>query len=92
MFWAPDSQSLAFFAAGKLKRVDLACWGSRHDLRGSSVGPDARHVGSRRRILLGLSYGTAISSVPAAGGSPRDILTPNHSSGERRVHWPWFLP
>ena len=29
---------------------------------------------------------------PAAGGTPREILTPNRASGEVRVHWPAFLP
>ena len=92
VFWSPDGRSIAFIAAGKLKRIDLPAgaavticdvpaWTLMHGTWGA--GGD---------ILLGTSQGAAILRVAAAGGTPREILTPNRSSGEVRVHWPAFLP
>jgi Tol biopolymer transport system component len=90
VFWSPSGRSLAFLADAKLKRFDLPA--------GPAVTlcdvPDARQGtwGARDVILLGDSNGRAISAVPAAGGAPRTVLAPNRSSGDVRVHWPWFLP
>jgi Tol biopolymer transport system component len=92
VFWSPDGRSIAFMAAGKLKRIDLPAgaavticdvpaWTVTHGTWGA--GGD---------ILLGTTQGAAILRVAAAGGTPREILTPNRSSGEVRVHWPAFLP
>ena len=44
------------------------------------------------RSSSGYGRGTGIYSVPAAGGSMREIMKPDRSKGEVRVHWPWFLP
>jgi eukaryotic-like serine/threonine-protein kinase len=90
VFWSPSGRSLAFFAGGKLKRFDLP--------GGPAVTlcdlPDSSHGtwGAGDVILVGHSDGRAISAVPAAGGTPWSVVTPNRSIGDVRVHWPWFLP
>jgi eukaryotic-like serine/threonine-protein kinase len=92
VFWSPDARSLAFFADGKVKRVDLPAGAAVTICDFPASGSMHGTWGAGGVILLGLSYGTAIYSVPASGGSPREILTADPSKGEVRVHWPWFLP
>ena len=90
VFWSPDGRRLAFFADAKLKRFDLP--------DGPAVTlcelPGARHGtwGADDVILFGQSDGRTISAVPAAGGVSWPVLTANRSTGDVRVHWPWFLP
>jgi len=90
VFWSPDGRSLAFFADKKLKRFDLPA--------GPAVTlcdlPDGWHGtwGAENIILLGHSDGRAISAVPAKGGTPWPVVTPDRSIGDVRVNWPWFLP
>jgi Tol biopolymer transport system component len=89
-FWSPDGRSLAFFADGKLKRVDLAgnailtvCVAEGSGFSGT--------WGSDGRILFAPVAGNTILSVPAAGGTPTAEVRPSESRGERIVQWPRFL-
>ena len=92
-FWSRDSQSLAFFADRKLKRIELPtgavvpiCDVQATFLTHGTWGDDGV-------ILMAQADATAIYSVPAAGGdTPVPILSSNQSKGEARVAWPWFLP
>jgi Tol biopolymer transport system component len=89
VFWSPDSRSLAFFADGKLKRINPP--------NGAAVpicDTNLNHGtwGADGVILMGEPNGETIYSVPAAGGDPRETLTRNRSNHEARVAWPWFLP
>jgi serine/threonine protein kinase/Tol biopolymer transport system component len=91
VFWSPDGQSLAFFAARQLKRIALR---DRTVVKICDV--DAFFFnhgtwGAGGVILLG-GTGASIDVVSAAGGTPVPILPTNQSKGEARVHWPWFLP
>jgi Tol biopolymer transport system component len=90
-FWSPDARSLAFFADGKLKRVNLAdnailtvCVAEGSGLTGT--------WGSDGRMLFAPVSSKAIFSVPAAGGTPTAEVRPNESRGETVVQWPRFLP
>jgi serine/threonine protein kinase/Tol biopolymer transport system component len=100
-FWSPDGRSLAFFADGKLKRIDLSagspvtvcdlpCAGLTNGTWGVSDPRDPAGAGGV--ILLGNIHGTSISAVAAGGGTPREIVIADQSKGEARVHWPTFLP
>ncbi len=90
-FWSPDSRSLAFFADGRLKRIDLP-GGPAVPICELQFGSTQGTWGADDVILVGHTHGAGIYAVPAAGGTPREILTPNRSTGEVRVLWPWFLP
>lgn len=92
LFWSPDSRSLAFFADGKLKRVDASGGAAVTICDVPAAAIMHGTWGTQGVILLGLSSGPAIYSVAAAGGSPAEIVKPDASNGEVRVHWPWFLP
>jgi len=65
-FWSPDSRSLAFFAGGKLKRIDVA-GGAAVSLSDAPSGyPGA--WSSDGTILFSPRTGGPLSRVPASGG------------------------
>ncbi len=89
-FWSPDGKSIAFFAHGKLQSVDLAggtvqtiCSVPRGAVSmNGSWSPDGTIVLTRLQAEGGLS------SVPAAGGTPK--LLPS-GPGLLAYHFPRFL-
>src|SRR5262245_30633442 len=91
-FWSPDGRTLAFFADGKLKRIDLAA-GSPLPI--ADVPDTFRAQGSwgaTGDIVYGTSDGSRIYLLPSAGGPPEVIVQPDASKQEARVSWPCFLP
>jgi Tol biopolymer transport system component len=92
MFWSPDGRSLAFFAGGKLKRLDVAGGAA------PVVICDARDEigqtgtwGADGRILFASVQGEALLAVDASGGAPTEIRKTD-ASGAQRLTWPTFLP
>jgi serine/threonine protein kinase len=89
-FWSPDSRQIAFFAAGKLKKIN-ADGGPPQDLcdsvsgRGGSWSKDGV-------IVFTPSSNQNLFSVPAAGGTPEPASKLDVSKGENSHRWPWFLP
>jgi Tol biopolymer transport system component len=89
MFFSPDSQSVAFYAAGILKKVSLTggspitlcqavtTWGS------GTWGPDGT-------ILF--SINDSLHRVSASGGEPELLVALNQDQGENAHVWPQFLP
>ena len=91
-FWSPDGNSLAFFAGGKLRRIDLrggapvtVC-----DVR-EGVGLGGTW-GADGTLLFASIEGEAIWRVPANGGAPDAMLKPDRAANEARLSWPFFLP
>jgi serine/threonine protein kinase len=89
-FWSPDSQYIAFFAEGKLKRIDLA--GSppiaicdARDGRGGSWGREGV-------IVFSPDTTSGIYSVAATGGTPQAQTALDKARGETTHRWPAFLP
>jgi hypothetical protein len=89
-FWSPDGRQLAFFADGKLRRLDpntgapqLVC---------DAPSPRGATWGDGGRIVLALSFRTGLSIVPAAGGTPQPITTLDEARGEKSHRFPIFLP
>jgi len=88
-FWSSDSRSLAFFANGKLNRIDasggpLLALCDAVSGRGGSWGPDGT-------ILFALLSGP-IFRVPASGGTPQPITKLTGSLNQFSHRWPQFLP
>ena len=88
-FWSPDNRSVAFFAESKLKRLDISggipvaiCDAS--NARGGSWG-------SAGIIVFSPSYNSSLLQVPAAGGTPSEVLKLD-SAKYSTYRWPWFLP
>ncbi len=90
-FWSPDGQQIAFFAEGKLKRVDLV--GSpaiticdAQDGRGGDWSRDGV-------ILFVPNPNSGIYSVPASGGKPQEQTRVDEKETKETTHrWPIFLP
>ena len=90
-FWSPDSRSIAFFAAGKLKTAQIAggppivlC-----DAPGGSGGS-----WNRDNVILfapGPSQ-TGLLRVSSAGGVSTVATTLDPATGEDVHRWPHFLP
>jgi eukaryotic-like serine/threonine-protein kinase len=87
-FWSPDNESVAFFAGGVLKRIDLASGFVR---RLASAPQPRRGAWNRDGIIV---YGAGsvgpLFSVPADGGGVQQVtsLLP----GQTHHRWPQFLP
>jgi Tol biopolymer transport system component len=89
-FWSPDGRSIAFFAQGKLKRVEAAggpvqvvC--DATDPRGGAWGPDGVMLFSP--VASGPLY-----RVAATGGAPAPITKLDPARLEASHRWPHFLP
>ena len=89
-FWSPDSRSIGFFTAGKLKRIDI-----EGDLiqvladvaiqpRGGAWSPDGI-------IVFTVSQTSALYQIPAGGGTPRQVTELSKSNKEQSHRWPVFL-
>ena len=89
-FWSPDGAQIAFFADGKLKRLDLR-GGPAQTIcdaptpRGGAWGPDGR-------IVFSPSFRTGLSIVAASGGAPRPLTTLDTTREEKSHRFPVFLP
>jgi Tol biopolymer transport system component len=89
-FWSPDSQSLAYFAQGKLMRVGIG--GSpvevceARDARGGAWSSAGIIVFSPN------SYDRGLMRVPAGGGTPEPATQLDRTQGENSHRWPVFLP
>jgi serine/threonine protein kinase len=88
-FWSPDGKSLAFFAQGKLKRIDPA--GGSPQTLCDVAGPRGGSWGSGGTIVFSADTGGQMKFVADAGGEPRSIGHLTSRSGEI-YRWPSFLP
>jgi serine/threonine protein kinase/Tol biopolymer transport system component len=91
-FWSPDGRSLAFFADGKLKRLELS-GGTVQTLcdaptgRGGTWNKDGQILFTPSGLL-----GTGLYRIPASGGAPAQISFPDRGKGEDSHRWALFLP
>ena len=92
-FFSPDGAWVGFYANGTLQKVPLAgglpvtiC--EVPAFRGTGI-----HWGTNDRIVFASSsLGSGLFDVPAAGGDPQRLTTPDVESGEFGHTWPQFLP
>ena len=88
-FWSPDSESIAFIAAAKLKTI-----------RASGGSPVAVCDGGFRTgawgrdgfILFAPAGSSPLYRVRASGGEPTPVTTLDRASGEVQHSYPAFLP
>ena len=87
-FWSPDSRSIAFFAAGKLKKMDAA---GGPALTVCDADPGRSGTWNKNGVIVFQAGGTdRLFRVPAVGGSPVPVTT--LEAGETAHRFPWFLP
>jgi Tol biopolymer transport system component len=88
-FWSPDNRFIGFFAAGKLKKVQIA-GGPPMVLCDAPVGRGG--TWSRDNVILFTSSNSGgVLRVSSNGGAPVVVTTvdPAHETSHR---WPHFLP
>jgi eukaryotic-like serine/threonine-protein kinase len=89
-FWSPDSRYVAFFAEGKLRKIDISgglpqtiC--DAPPARSGSWNDDGV-------IVFTPGAGAGLYTVPATGGVPTPLTTLDRSRAESDHLWPDFLP
>ncbi len=89
-FWSPDSRFLAFFADGKLQKVDIS---GAPPLPVCDVANGRSGSWNREGIILfSPDTTTGLVRVPAAGGTPKPATTLDTARGETTHRWATFLP
>jgi eukaryotic-like serine/threonine-protein kinase len=88
-FWSPDSRSIGFFAAGKLKRVAVV--GGPPQILCDAGGDAISGTWSQNDVIVFERDGV-LHRVRAAGGVSTPIRTPDKSRNERAYKHPAFLP
>jgi len=94
-FWSPDSRFIAFFAQGKLKKLD-AGGGPVITLADAVIGGNGGSLGSWDSddviLFLPRAGSGRLFRVSASGGSPSPVTTLDSGSGEQAHEFPFFLP
>ncbi len=88
-FWSPDGRHLAFFADGKLKRIELEAGTPPQPVSSASAVPRGGTWNRQGEILFSLGLGP-IYRVAASGGQPAPVTT--LATGEIAHVFPHFLP
>jgi Tol biopolymer transport system component len=89
-FWSPDGESIAFFAQGKLKKVNLQA----KSVQVICDAPNGRGGTWNKKgvILYTPDVFLGIYRVSADGGTPAEETTLDESRAESSHRWPVFLP
>jgi Tol biopolymer transport system component/DNA-binding winged helix-turn-helix (wHTH) protein len=90
-FWSPDSRSIAFFAAGKLRTLDLQ-GGAAQTICETPIGRSSGTWNREGVILFETTERPEIYRIATSGGEPARLRPVNTSSGEIRHSAPQFLP
>jgi serine/threonine protein kinase/Tol biopolymer transport system component len=88
-FWSPDGRFVAFFADGKLKKVDVAL-GSPQTMADVTAGRGGAWSPSGV-IVFGRSI-SPLSQVPADGGPVTPATSLDPAQDPAFHYWPQFLP
>jgi len=92
-FWSPDSRFIAFFADGKLKKVDVTGGPALSLCNTSSAGTARGGSWSKNDVIVfANANATGLFRVQASGGSATVVTTLDQASGEISHRFPWFLP
>jgi hypothetical protein len=88
-FWSPDGRFLAFFAHGKLKKIDIA--GGPPVTLCEAPGAMGGSWSDAGVIVFARSR-AGLHAVPASGGTPRPVSTVDPGRAEVHHVWPSALP
>jgi eukaryotic-like serine/threonine-protein kinase len=88
-FWSPDSKSIAFFAEGKLRRIDLTAT-TATAICDTLIGRGGTWTNDGRILFADLA--SALLQVPASGGTPTPLTKFDAANGDAAHYWPQALP
>jgi Tol biopolymer transport system component len=89
-FWSPDSRSIAFFAGGKLKKIDVT--GGPAAVLADGPGAVGGNWGKNDVIVFPPDSASVLFRVSATGGSATPVTTLDKTMSESSHRWPWLLP
>jgi len=89
-FWSPDSRFIAFFAGGKLKKIDVT--GGPAVPLCDGTGAVGGTWGKNDVIVFAPNPTSILFRIPAAGGSATPVTALDKALSESAHRWPWFLP
>jgi len=96
LFWSPDGRHIAFFANGKLKKVDSAGGTSQVLCDAAGAGGNDYDLGGTwsrdGEILFVPGIYSGILRVSSEGGLATAVTVPDRSRHELMHAWPYFLP
>ncbi len=87
-FWSPDSQSIAFFSLGKLKRINANGEGLQSIC--DAVNGRGGTWNREGTVIFAPNLYGGLVRVSAAGGMPAELTHPAEPGRSHR--WPFFLP
>jgi serine/threonine protein kinase len=87
-FWSPDARAIAFFAEGKLRRLDIGA--TRSIALADVVGMRGGAWGADGTILFAGGTVGPLFRLPASGGDPVPVGT--LAEGQSNHRFPAFLP
>jgi Tol biopolymer transport system component len=89
-FWSPDSQSIGFFANGKLKKVGVA--GGPSTVLCDALAGRGGTWNRDNVIVFSPATTGPLMRVSGAGGVPQPAGALDAASSESSQRFPWFLP
>jgi eukaryotic-like serine/threonine-protein kinase len=89
-FWSPDSRAVAFFARGKLKKIDIA--GAPPQTLADAAYPLGGTWNRDGVIIFAPNLGAPLMQLPAAGGAPKPVTSFDQSRHDVVHSGPLFLP
>jgi Tol biopolymer transport system component len=91
LFWLPDSRTLVFAAAGKLKKIDVS-GGPAQSLCDFNSSVGGGFLTADNTIVFGTPATLGIQACPAGGGKATSVTTLK-SDGQEQLHaFPSLLP
>jgi hypothetical protein len=92
-FWSPDSTTLAFFAAGEIRKLVLAGGGVQRVGALPRPGTNGGTWNETGTIVFAAGgENSTLFRVSAAGGEAAVLTTLDAARGETNQSWPQFLP
>jgi serine/threonine protein kinase len=91
-FWSPDGRYLAFFADGKLKKLELSGGQAQTICDAPSGRGGAWSGGGVILFTPDASAGVGLYRISASGGTVTPVSNPDRGRGEQSHRWPMFLP
>ena len=89
-FWSYDSKMIAYFADGKLKKID-ANGGPSFSLCEAASGRGG--TWNKEGVIVFAPAGSGpLHQVPSAGGTSKELTVLDSTESETSHRWPFFLP
>ena len=89
-FWSPDSRSIGFFAAAKLKKIQVS--GGPSIVLSDAENGRGGTWNSNNTIVFAAAPNGPLQKISSAGGTSAPVTVLDKDKTETAHRWPWFLP